>query len=259
VDNRRHKCKLLYLVRWTGTKAPTRETSGSLATEIGNALTRLRFHGSVSRQAGPLDRVEPRPQVFLALTGESQNYYYILKIIGSCSPDQLFLLHHPRPIRHGTRVHPILLIQPEPEPPIQLSRRQGGGQDFLRVVMAPLAWTRQLPPDAHPFLGILLVAGWSSVGRKGAQSPGILADLFTAWTRPSCLGDHPHLLITRPRFGDDSVDGPSGGPAVSAPRPGRFRLCGTQYHEPPASYVASTSCSSNGRPGRGPTRRMPAT
>jgi len=58
VDNRRRKCKLLYLVRWTGYEGTDEETSWILATELGNAPELVSdFHLAYPAKPGPLNRV----------------------------------------------------------------------------------------------------------------------------------------------------------------------------------------------------------
>ena len=54
VDNRR-RCKLLYLVRWTGYEGTDEETSWILATELGNATELVTdFHNAYPDKPGPL-------------------------------------------------------------------------------------------------------------------------------------------------------------------------------------------------------------
>ena len=58
VDNRRHKCKLLYLVHWTGYEGTDEETSWILAMELGNAPELvLDFHLAYPTKPGPLSWV----------------------------------------------------------------------------------------------------------------------------------------------------------------------------------------------------------
>src|SRR5215471_17330539 len=55
VDKRRHTCKLLYLVRWTGYKGTDEETSWILATELGHASELVAdFHTAYPEKPGPL-------------------------------------------------------------------------------------------------------------------------------------------------------------------------------------------------------------
>ena len=54
-DNRRSKCKLLYLVRWTGYAGTNEETSWILASELKNAPELVSdFHRSYPAKPGPL-------------------------------------------------------------------------------------------------------------------------------------------------------------------------------------------------------------
>ena len=58
VDQRRHNCKLLYLVRWTGYAGTDEETSWILATELGNAPELVAdYHMAYLTKPGPLHRV----------------------------------------------------------------------------------------------------------------------------------------------------------------------------------------------------------
>ena len=55
MDNRRSKCKLLYLVRWTGYAGTNEETSWILASELKNAPELVSdFHQSYLAKPGPL-------------------------------------------------------------------------------------------------------------------------------------------------------------------------------------------------------------
>ena len=55
MDNRRSKCKLLYLVRWTGYAGIDEETSWILASELENAPELISdFHQSYLAKPGPL-------------------------------------------------------------------------------------------------------------------------------------------------------------------------------------------------------------
>ena len=56
LDNRRRKCKLLYLVRWSGYEGTDEETSWLLATELAHAseLTSA-FHEKYPDKPGPLE------------------------------------------------------------------------------------------------------------------------------------------------------------------------------------------------------------
>ena len=57
MDNRRSKCKLLYLVRWTGYASTDEETSWILASELENAPKLVSdFHQSYPAKPGPLGR-----------------------------------------------------------------------------------------------------------------------------------------------------------------------------------------------------------
>ena len=57
MDNQRSKCKLLYLVRWTGYASTDEETSWILASELKNAPKLvLDFHRSYPAKPGPLRR-----------------------------------------------------------------------------------------------------------------------------------------------------------------------------------------------------------
>jgi len=58
VDNCRCKCKLLYLVRWTGYEGTDKETSWILAMELRNAPELISdFHLAYPTKPGPLNRV----------------------------------------------------------------------------------------------------------------------------------------------------------------------------------------------------------
>jgi len=58
VDNHRCKCKLLYLVCWTGYQGTDEETLWILATELGNAPELvLDFHLAYPAKLGPLNQV----------------------------------------------------------------------------------------------------------------------------------------------------------------------------------------------------------
>ena len=58
VDNCRHKCRLLYLVHWTGYEGTDEETSWILATKLGNALELISdFHLAYPTKLGPLNWV----------------------------------------------------------------------------------------------------------------------------------------------------------------------------------------------------------
>ena len=55
INNRRHTCKLLYLVRWTGYEGTNEETSWILASEIGHASELIvDFHKAYPAKPGPL-------------------------------------------------------------------------------------------------------------------------------------------------------------------------------------------------------------
>ena len=55
IDNRRHACKLLYLVRWTGYEGTDEETSWILASELGHASELVSdFHKAYPAKPGPL-------------------------------------------------------------------------------------------------------------------------------------------------------------------------------------------------------------
>ena len=55
MDNQRSKCKLLYLVRWTGYAGTDEETSWILASELENAPELVSdFHRSYPAKLGPL-------------------------------------------------------------------------------------------------------------------------------------------------------------------------------------------------------------
>jgi hypothetical protein len=55
IDNRRKKCKLLYLVRWTGYEGTDEETSLILATELDHDSELVRdFHASYPSKPAPL-------------------------------------------------------------------------------------------------------------------------------------------------------------------------------------------------------------
>ena len=57
MDNRHSKCKLLYLVHWTGYAGTDEETSWILASELENAPERVSdFHRSYPAKLGPLRR-----------------------------------------------------------------------------------------------------------------------------------------------------------------------------------------------------------
>ena len=56
IDNRR-RCKLLYLVRWTGYEGTDEETSWILATELGHAPELVAdFHSAYPEKPGPLSK-----------------------------------------------------------------------------------------------------------------------------------------------------------------------------------------------------------
>ena len=55
IDNRRHACKLLYLIHWTGYKGTDEETSWILASELGHASELVTdFHKAYPAKPGPL-------------------------------------------------------------------------------------------------------------------------------------------------------------------------------------------------------------
>jgi Chromo (CHRromatin Organisation MOdifier) domain len=55
IDNRRKKCKLLYLVRWTGYEGTDKETLWILATELDHDSELVRdFHASYPGKPAPL-------------------------------------------------------------------------------------------------------------------------------------------------------------------------------------------------------------
>ena len=55
LDNRRHLCKLLYLVKWSGYEGTDDETSWLLATELGNTPELINhFHYQYPHKPGPL-------------------------------------------------------------------------------------------------------------------------------------------------------------------------------------------------------------
>ena len=54
LDNRRHACKLLYLVRWSGYEGTDEEMSWLLATELDHVSELLSdFHQKISHQTWP--------------------------------------------------------------------------------------------------------------------------------------------------------------------------------------------------------------
>ena len=58
IDNRRHACKLLYLVRWTGYEGTNEETSWILASKLGHASKLITdFHAAYPARPGPLSRL----------------------------------------------------------------------------------------------------------------------------------------------------------------------------------------------------------
>ena len=58
MDNRRSKCKLLYLVHWTGYTSTDEETSWILASELENVPELvLDFHQSYPAKLGPLGQL----------------------------------------------------------------------------------------------------------------------------------------------------------------------------------------------------------
>ena len=58
MDYRRSKCKLLYLVRWTGYAGTDKETSWILASELKNAPKLVSdFHQSYPAKLGPLGQL----------------------------------------------------------------------------------------------------------------------------------------------------------------------------------------------------------
>jgi hypothetical protein len=57
IDNRRHLCKLLYLVRWAGYEGTDEETSWILASELGHASELVAdFHSAYPAKPGPLSK-----------------------------------------------------------------------------------------------------------------------------------------------------------------------------------------------------------
>ena len=57
IDNRRHACILLYLVRWTGYEGTDEETSWILASELGHASELVtEFHAKYPTKPGPLSK-----------------------------------------------------------------------------------------------------------------------------------------------------------------------------------------------------------
>ena len=55
IDNCRHACKLLYLVRWTGYEGTDKETSWILASELGHVSELVAdFHKAYLAKPGPL-------------------------------------------------------------------------------------------------------------------------------------------------------------------------------------------------------------
>ena len=58
IDHWYHKCKLLYLVHWTGYAGTNKETSWILASELGNVPEPVSdFHQSYLAKLGPLDLI----------------------------------------------------------------------------------------------------------------------------------------------------------------------------------------------------------
>ena len=58
IDHQRSKCKLLYLVCWTGYTSTDEETSWILASELGNAPKLVSdFHQSYPAKPGPLGQL----------------------------------------------------------------------------------------------------------------------------------------------------------------------------------------------------------
>ena len=55
IYNRRHACKLLYLVRWMGYEGTDKETSWILTTELGHVIELVSdFHSAYPNKLGPL-------------------------------------------------------------------------------------------------------------------------------------------------------------------------------------------------------------
>ena len=55
IDNRRHACKLLYLVKWAGYKGTDKETTWLLASELDHAKELVMdFHRKYPGKPGPL-------------------------------------------------------------------------------------------------------------------------------------------------------------------------------------------------------------
>ena len=58
IDNRRHACKLLYLVRWTGYEGTDEETSWILTSKLGHASELVtEFHAKYPTKPGPLSKL----------------------------------------------------------------------------------------------------------------------------------------------------------------------------------------------------------
>ena len=58
IDNRRHTCKLLYLVHGTGYEGTNEETSWILASELGHASELIAdFHLAYPAKSGPLSKL----------------------------------------------------------------------------------------------------------------------------------------------------------------------------------------------------------
>ena len=55
IDNRRHACKLLYLILWMGYEGTNKETSWILASELGHASELIAdFHKAYPAKPSPL-------------------------------------------------------------------------------------------------------------------------------------------------------------------------------------------------------------
>ena len=58
IDNCRHACKLLYLVRWTDYEGTDEETSWILTSELGHTSELIvEFHTKYPAKPGPLSRL----------------------------------------------------------------------------------------------------------------------------------------------------------------------------------------------------------
>jgi len=207
VDNRRRKCKLLYLVHWDRVQRHRRrDPHGSLRWKLGNAPELISdFHLAYPTKPGPLNRglnpgvslgfplprmASGRQPSFISIAGSMrknihEKIYYITLLRQSILPfpDQTPSTSPPDPSTSGppSPLHSSS-SGPEPSPDLAAQSQQGRGQDLFHVPVAgPWPWTQALPPDAPSIPGHP-PAGWMEAlwARRAAHHlSAFLADLVS--------------------------------------------------------------------------------